>query len=622
MSARRAVLFTALLLLAAFLVSTFHLTRESLWYDEGWTAWAVHDDRSNPASVGETLQHIRDSLTGALSRVRDDVHPPLYFLLLDVWTLLIGESVLALRLFSVLCGLLALSATYAVGRRLFDRITGFMAVLVLGSASFFVYYTREARMYVLLLALAAFAAWLYLRWRDRLSGRRTLAYGLALALLLYTHYAGALIIAVHGIHLFLTARLHLRPRHGAPFLLAALLFAPWVPALLRQIDVNNGRPLADALPSDWGALAALWLIMTSGSWGQYALPFLFWRPVPGLRERWSDLLLLALWLLLTPAALLALNAWMTPVFQIRYNIAILPAGALIMAWALRHVRLPGRLCGPALSRPLTVLLLLWLVYTQLAMYTEFWPDKPRWNEAAAQLAASRQPLEPALFDLNPSSVAAYYARQWDLRRGITVDVAWRDHTPEEMRVIVDNLENAPAVWAVMRTDVPSTWDAVSSIIDTHGVGYRDSVMNVIFYRFDAASREPLRLRFGDALRYEGGIGHQLYTRAGERFCLPVALAFRALKPLGSEYTLEVYLTRGYNTLRAYWTAPLDSFASNEAFILEGRETAPCLDIPAGEPAGPHHLRMSLRHNGALLPLVEDADLYWGTALVFAAVSVG
>jgi hypothetical protein len=405
--------------------------------------------------------------------------------------------------------------------------------------------------------------------------------------------------------------------------LAAVFYLPWIPVLLTQIRVNNGRPMAQVLPTDWGAVAALLLILTSGNWGQYVLPFVLGRALPEVRRQGRALLLILLWLLVTPVALLALNAWVTPVFQIRYTIAILPAGALLMAYGLRHVELPAHVVGSRWVKPvrwgLTAFLLLWLAYTQLAMYTQFWPDKPRWNEAAQQMVAARQPLEPVLMDVNASSVMAYYDRQLGLRQGVTVDVAWYDPTPEAMTTLVEKLAAAPSVWAVMRSDRPTTWDTVAALTNGREVGYRDSVMNVILYRFDqtASASDALRFRFGDSWQVDSGIGHEFYARRGASFCLPVAIALTALQPPTGDYTVRLQLTQGYSALRTQW----------EQVLLDSADTvtlSPCLDIPADTPSGPHHLRLVIEQNQSRLPVIEgaaDSDLYWGTELVLATVSV-
>jgi hypothetical protein len=54
-----------------------------------------------------------------LRRVDSDVHSPLYFVLLDGWIVLAGESVFAVRLFYPVRADRA-GGDYAAGKRLFD----------------------------------------------------------------------------------------------------------------------------------------------------------------------------------------------------------------------------------------------------------------------------------------------------------------------------------------------------------------------------------------------------------------------------------------------------------------------------------------------------------------------
>ena len=241
------LLLAALGLLLAFVITTIHLDRDSLALDEVWTMWTVRGD----------------SLDDTLRRVDSDVHPPLYFVLLDGWIVLAGELVFAVRLFSVGCALIALAGTCAAGKRLFDGETGLIALLYLSTAGFVVYYAREARMYPLLMALSALSAWAYLRWRDRMSPANTLLYAVLLAGLIYTHYQGAWIIAAHGLHALITRRW----RWLAVLALVAVLFAPWFPTFIEQerehpamqIGVRPtsvGRSPRAVLPADGPLLAA------------------------------------------------------------------------------------------------------------------------------------------------------------------------------------------------------------------------------------------------------------------------------------------------------------------------------------------------------------------------------
>jgi uncharacterized membrane protein len=96
--------------------------------------------------------------------------------------------------------LISLSATYALANRLFDRRTALIAALLLAVSHFFIYYSREARMYSLFMAIATLCMWAYLRWMHKQSRGRTIAYGLCMGLLLHTHYIGVFIILAQLIH--------------------------------------------------------------------------------------------------------------------------------------------------------------------------------------------------------------------------------------------------------------------------------------------------------------------------------------------------------------------------------------------------------------------------------------
>ena len=178
----------ALGLLLAFVVTTINLDRDSLALDEAWTMWAVRGD----------------TLSDTLRRVNGDVHPPLYFFLVDGWVELAGESVFAVRMLSVYGVLIALAGTYAAGKRLFDAKTGLIALIYLSTAGYVVYYAREARMYTLLMAFSALATWAYWRWREKPSRTHAVIYAALLAGLIYTHYQGAWIMLAHGVHAVLT----------------------------------------------------------------------------------------------------------------------------------------------------------------------------------------------------------------------------------------------------------------------------------------------------------------------------------------------------------------------------------------------------------------------------------
>lgn len=597
---------------AAFLIVSVDLARDSLWIDEAWTDWAVQ-----PYSLRDTLE-----------RVRADVHPPFYFLMMNSWVRVAGNSVYALRLPSALFGLLGLAATYALGRRWFDARTGLLAVILLGNASFFVYYAREARMYTLVMALATLSTLLYVRWQARPSAGRAIFYALSLVALLYTHYVSALLIVTHLLHTLLTviftpSRRTIRNSAVSliPYFLALIGYLPWLPTFLTQMRTNPNGPLALPLPTDKTTIEWLLTVLTSGAWWFFALPLILSVSLPRIRQHKSAFVLLLLWLLLTPILLLALNAWVVPVYQVRYVIAALPALTLLVAYALRHIRLPEYL-DARFAHLLSIFLLACLVYTQFSVYPYLWSAKPPWEQVFRQVIASRNPLEPIITRIAANTPAGYYDRQLGLRRGLALDLSWRSFTAEEIQKRVAVFQGEPALWVALPANRVESWNITSALDKTRHAAYRSALLGMIFYRFDDGDSSDLRFRFGDLLRYQSGpsAGEQFQVRAGDSLCIEINL--HVLTGLDGSYSGGLHLVDWDETFSpAGWDEGLGTAEAGAPLQL-----APCLEIPAGTPPGQYHLEWVVYKWSTVerLLVIEDStgeDIGWGDVMMLASVNV-
>src|SRR5512137_533042 len=150
------------LALAAFL-RFYLLAGQSFWNDEG-----------NSARIAErSLQLITEGAAG-------DIHPPLYYYLLHFWRSVFGSSEFALRSLSAALGVLLVGLTFLIGRQAFSAGVGLLAAFVAAINPFQIYYSQEARMYMLLAVIGAAATFFLLRsledWGsglgDQRSGRR------------------------------------------------------------------------------------------------------------------------------------------------------------------------------------------------------------------------------------------------------------------------------------------------------------------------------------------------------------------------------------------------------------------------------------------------------------------
>ncbi|MBN1813772.1 MAG: glycosyltransferase family 39 protein [Anaerolineae bacterium] len=580
-----------LALLVVFLLVSSGLTRESLWYDEARSMWVVQP--SGPSEV--------------FNRLDRDVHPPLYFLVLDVWVALTGESAYAVRMLSVAFAVLSLATTYTMGKRLFDGWTALMAVVILGTVGVFVHYAQEVRMYSLLLCLGTLSMWACVCWLHHPTRTCSILYSLLLAALLLTHYYAAFLVLTQALYVLLV-----QPRRLARWLIvvvsALALFALWTPGLFQQARARFDGALDPAQPTIWWTVGWIVSVLTGGFWWLPLVPFVMGRALLNLRRYGGSILLLLLWLLVTPLVALGFNLWMPLFYHVRYLVAILPAGALLVAYGLRHV----------FWRPLALLLLVSLVCVQFVTYGQFWPAKPPWEPTIWRMLAVRQPEEPSLTYVADCCAEAYYDRQLGIRDGASLDLSPRRHSALEVRDRVISLEDAPSVWLVMPSNLPETWEAAWALADGRGVGYRDGVEFMRFYRFDRGAGDALAFRFGDLLRYDGGAVSPQSVLPGEPVCADVELT--ALMAVDGSYSAGVHLVNASNALVAQWDGGIAELVAGERVRI-----SPCLNILPNTRAGEYHLHLIVYDWATVerLPVIEGGGdgVSWGDALVFSVVTV-
>ncbi|MEZ4999111.1 MAG: glycosyltransferase family 39 protein, partial [Bacteroidales bacterium] len=78
---------------------------------------------------------------------RNDLHPPLYYIGLRIFTGLAGQSATAMRAFSVVGVLATLLLGYFAGQRIFGKRGGLLFCLLLASVPMLAVYSHQARMY-------------------------------------------------------------------------------------------------------------------------------------------------------------------------------------------------------------------------------------------------------------------------------------------------------------------------------------------------------------------------------------------------------------------------------------------------------------------------------------------
>ena len=198
----------------------------------------------------------RSDLGSLFTGLEQDGSPPLYYLLLHVWIGVFGESAGAVRALSGVFGVLALPLAWVLGRRFGGPRVAVAFTLLLASSPFAIRYSSETRMYSLLVLLALLLA-VAVSWAVRRPGPLpVVAVGLAGAALLWTHYWSVYLLAAAGLVALAALRWNRAAalRVLAGFVLAGLLFLPWVPTLRFQL-AHTGTP--------WAAVGGLGSITTA-----------------------------------------------------------------------------------------------------------------------------------------------------------------------------------------------------------------------------------------------------------------------------------------------------------------------------------------------------------------------
>ncbi len=230
----------ALLFLIA--VPALHFHDRSYRQDE---AWVVHHAVAQIEQIG-LLSHIVKPL--------HELFPENVWQ--DIWVTLFGHHENITRFFSALVRMLALAMMYRLASKLFDRHSGWLAMILLGTTAIVYYYGHEARPYALMVFGSASFPWAWLRFIETPDLKRG-----ALALMI-----AALVLFVHPFFAFLLASQ----------LLCALAFVRWNVILYRRgamlyglialvvayrgfinYSAHNGE-IAYNLESSWAGLEVLY----------------------------------------------------------------------------------------------------------------------------------------------------------------------------------------------------------------------------------------------------------------------------------------------------------------------------------------------------------------------------
>ncbi|MCC6564243.1 MAG: glycosyltransferase family 39 protein [Chloroflexi bacterium] len=331
-----------LLLLAAWLAARW-LSYDLPFVDEWWSIFKSGGDIYGPLAPWEVWSRIVTVDPGGMGAG--------YYIALGGWQALVGSTPLAVRAYSLLMGVLAVAVTYRMGARWFSPGVGLSAALVLATSAFFINFMHEARAYTQVALMAALAVWAYVALMRSARPRwpQAAALTLTLAGLAYSHYVAlsvAGVIAVIHLAVGLRARTRVWWAASLAMVVGALLYVPWIPALLevarrgagdlnRQFDsMNAGQAIQTLLNAFSNGSPALMLVLLGAALiGVHARP--------GARSPLSSGAVVALWAVIGVGLALMVNALVPFLVHLRYLMFAWPALALAVGLGAEALRKRG-----------------------------------------------------------------------------------------------------------------------------------------------------------------------------------------------------------------------------------------------------------------------------------------
>jgi mannosyltransferase len=178
------------LIVLATVIRIITIDNQSLWADEALTAYEAH------LPFGAMLGSV----------VHVETTPPLYFVLIWGWAKAFGTGEVALRSLSTLAGIALVPIAYLSARDLISRWAGVIAAAFVTVNPFLIWYSQEARAYMLLALLSGASFWWFIRARSDPSRRNLTWWVVCSSAAVMTHFFAGFVVGPEALWLLWVAR--------------------------------------------------------------------------------------------------------------------------------------------------------------------------------------------------------------------------------------------------------------------------------------------------------------------------------------------------------------------------------------------------------------------------------
>jgi len=350
--------------------------------------------------------------------LREDVHSPLFYIILTGFLKIGGISEIMGRLPGVLAGAGCILALYDLGKEIKDQRFALFSCMILAVSPFFLEFCREIHPYSLS-ALLSIASWSYfLRIMKKGKKIHAVGYAISSGLLILTFYLSALVLFTQFL-LFLFLRISNRKKKLIilGWIGAAIIFSLWLPVFLRQLMTNKISPVVNFIYPEGIKMNHISLLLFNIFLGgeyrlkpYYLIPLIFVLLgilLPFNRRRETHLArtrrnidLLPLWMFWGLFILFTLLCLVKPLYLSRYMTMSVPFAALFLGLLAVSIRAWGKYA-------ILSLFVLW----SLLSYRAYLGTLPRedWRGSAQYLIAHARTNDVIVLDhISSVSCLVYY----------------------------------------------------------------------------------------------------------------------------------------------------------------------------------------------------------------------
>lgn len=300
----------------------------------------------------QSLFQTNRDVPGMLHLVGQDVHVPLYHILLHYWLVLWGDDIFTARMMSLVFFVGTIIMTYVLAKYAFGRRgIGLFAALLVTISPFMNWYGSEARMYTMLAFMTTLHAYLFLKIMREGGAKYWIFWTIIASIGLYTHYFFAFVLLAELIALII-----LRKKFAGKHPIRSIIIAgavagasllPWVLYVYNLGFASNTQPALT--PPSSGDLFDTYAQFMFGfqtsaintvivSMWPFAVLLGFFALQRGGRKIPSELTLFVLLATLPVLMAFLISITIRPFYLSRYLIVSLPALLIFIAWLLSRYR--------------------------------------------------------------------------------------------------------------------------------------------------------------------------------------------------------------------------------------------------------------------------------------------